>query len=73
MLDDIRSTKFAITLEVSQMAKPLSDIRQFFIGPDYKEQIVRLKEFVDLCERLNKLKDSGFLDNVADTMLRLAK
>jgi len=32
----------------------------------------RLSEFVDLCERLKKLKDSGFLDTVADTMIRLA-
>ena len=39
---------------------------------DYKEEVARLKDFVDLCERLQKLKESGFLDSVADTMLGLA-
>jgi hypothetical protein len=31
---------------------------------------VRLREFVELCERLQKLKESGFLDAVADTMIK---
>jgi hypothetical protein len=71
-LEDIRQTRFAVVQEASQMTGPLKEVRQFFIGSDYREQIERLKEFVDLCERLQKLKECGFLDNVADTMLRLA-
>jgi len=70
-LTDIRQTRFAVVTETAQMTKELKDVRQFFLGSDYKEQIERLREFVDLCERLKKLKDSGFLDSVADTMLRL--
>jgi hypothetical protein len=50
----------------------LKDVRQFFLGPDYEREQKRLVEFVDLCERLKRLKDSGFLDTVADTMIRLA-
>lgn len=72
-LEDIRATRFAMVTETSQMTGPLKEIRQFFLGGDYKEEIARLKEFVDLCERLNALKESGFLDNIADTMLRIAK
>lgn len=72
-LDDIRQTRFAVVNETNQMMGPLKDIRQFFLGPDYKDEIARLRDFVDLCERLQKLKESGFLDNVADTMLRLSK
>lgn len=72
-LEDIRSTRFAMVAETSQMTGALKEVRQFFLGGDYKEEIARLREFVDLCERLNALKESGFLDNVADTMLRLAK
>lgn len=71
-LEDIRQTRFAIVSETAAMTGPLKDIRQFFIGADYKEQTARLKEFVELCERLQRLKDSGFLDAVTDTMLRLA-
>ena len=72
-LEDIRSTRFAMITETSQMTGALKEVRQFFLGGDYKEEIARLKEFVDLCERLQSLKKSGFLDNVADTMLRLAQ
>jgi hypothetical protein len=71
-IEGIRQTRFAIVTECSQMTKPLSEVRQFFIGSDYKEQVTRLREFVELCERLQKLKESGFLDAVSDTMLRLA-
>lgn len=72
-LDDIRQTRFAVVSETADMTKGLRDVRQFFLGSDYSEQITRLREFVDLCERLHKLKQSGFLDTVADTMLRLAE
>jgi hypothetical protein len=72
-LEDIRNTRFAMVTETSQMTGALKEVRQFFIGSDYKEEITRLKEFVELCERLNALKESGFLDNVADTMIRLAR
>ena len=71
-LEDIRSTRFAMVTEAAHMTGPLKEVRQFFLGGDYKEEITRLKDFVDLCERLQKLKESGFLDSVADTMLGLA-
>jgi len=71
-LEDIRQVRFAVVTETAQMTGPLKEVRQFFLGGDYKEEVARLKEFVDLCERLQKLKESGFLDSVADTMLRLA-
>jgi len=71
-LDEVRQTKYATLAEVSALAAPLKDLREFFLGKDYDKQIQRLKEFAELCERLQKLKDSGFLDSVADTMLRLA-
>lgn len=71
-LEDIRQTRFAVVSETSLMTKELKDVRQFFLGSDYHEQINRLREFVDLCERLQKLKQIGFLDSIADTMLRLS-
>ncbi len=71
-LEDIRGSRFAVVTETAQMTNSLKEVRQFFLGGDYKEEIGRLREFVELCERLEKLKASGFLDLVADTMLRLA-
>jgi hypothetical protein len=71
-LDDIRHTKFAVVGEANTISKELRDVRQFFLGPDYTEQVERLKEFIQLCERLKALKDSGFLDAIADTLIKLA-
>lgn len=70
-IDDIRQTRFAVVSEVGQMKSGLSDVRNFLMGPDHDEQIRRLTEFVELCERLNALRNSGFLDRMVDTMLRL--
>ena len=36
------------------------------------EEIARLKEFVDLCERLQRLKRDGVLDALANTIIKLA-
>ena len=71
-LEEIRQTRFAMVGEVSQMTGALKELRQFFLGSDYATEITRLKEFVGLCERLQELKASGFLDAVADTLLKLA-
>jgi hypothetical protein len=50
----------------------LKEVRQFFLEGDYEKEIERLHEFVDLCERLKALTQDGFLDAVADTLLKLA-
>ena len=70
-IEQIRATRYTIVSETNTMMNALKDVRQFFMGSDHKEQIERLKGFVELCERLQKLKESGFLDAVADTMIKL--
>jgi len=67
----MRTSRMTVVSECSSIVNALKDIRQFFLGPDYEKERARLSEFVDLCERLKALKDSGFLDTVADTMMRL--
>jgi hypothetical protein len=70
--DQIRGKRMTMVTEAAQMTSALKEIRQFFLGSDYKEEIARLAEFVDLCERLQRLKESGFMDSIADTMLTLS-
>lgn len=72
-LVEIRNLRMATGSELSILLKLLGDLRTFFHGPTYEEEIARLREFTDLCERLKRLKDCGFLDDVADTMLRLSR
>lgn len=69
----LREKRYTVVAETSTMIKALGDLRQFFLGSDYETERKRLEEFVTLCERLQKLKESGFLDAVADTMLRIAE
>lgn len=72
IIDELRGLRMTATTEVAAMIKPLEDLRKFFLGAEHDKEIERLREFVDLCERLEKLKQSGFLDTVADTMLKLS-
>ena len=71
-IEEIRQVRFALVTETSQMLSSLKDLRQFFVGPDHGTEVARLKEFIGLCERLQELKASGFLDAVSDTLLKLA-
>ena len=71
-IETLRSMRTTSTTEVAAMMRPLEDLRKFFLGADHQKEVERLKEFVELCERLEKLKKSGFLDSVADTLLKLA-
>jgi len=70
--ETLRTLRQNVVSEVSQITKPLKEVREFFLGANHDKEIERLREFVDLCERLKALKDSGFLDSVSDTMLKLA-
>lgn len=72
LIESLRGMRMTTTTEVAAMLKPLEDLRKFFLGAEHDKEIARLREFVDLCERLEKLKKSGFLDTVADTMLKLS-
>ena len=67
----MREKKFALESETRQLLSAFGDVRQFFLDDRHEEQVKRLAEFVALCERLKALKETGFLDTVADTMLKL--
>lgn len=71
-LKTFRMTRMAFDTEQRRLLGELRDVRQFFLDKDYETERARLKEFVEVCERLKALKESGFLDTVSDTMLRLS-
>lgn len=71
-LASLRDSRMSVVQEVAKIIPGLKDVRQFFLGNEYAEERRRLVEFVELCERLKSLRDSGFLDDIADTLLRLA-
>jgi hypothetical protein len=69
---DARNKRFALDAETRNILSSLADIRKFFLDDRHEEEVRRLSEFVSLCERLKALKDEGFLDRVADTILSLS-
>jgi hypothetical protein len=72
-LKAMRENRIALESETRQIMMSLKEVRQFFLDKDYENERARLAEFISLCERLQALKQSGFLDVVADTMLSLAE
>ena len=70
-LEDSRMHKMAIESENRQILQGMKDIRQFLLDPKHEEEMKRLKDFLDTCDRLKKLKDSGFLDQVCDVLLKV--
>jgi hypothetical protein len=67
-----RASRMTAIQEISQLTAALRDIRKFFVGPEHKEEVARLREFTELCERIAKIKKDGTLDAVAETIIKLA-
>jgi hypothetical protein len=70
-LAQVREQRIALGSETRLLLSALRDVRAFFLDKDYEQEISRLRDFVDICERLQALKKSGTLDAVADTILKL--
>jgi len=68
----IKGFKIAYVAEINTIKKELQDIRTFFVGAEHDREIARLREFVELCERISVLKKAGTLDAVAETIIKLA-
>lgn len=68
---DLRNLRIGVTHEIGTITRELADLRKFLLDDRHQSEVARLKEFIELCERLKALKESGFLDAVADTMLKL--
>lgn len=72
-LGEVREQRIALSSETRLLMIALREVRQFFLEEAYETEINRLHEFIDLCERLKALRESGFLDAVADTILKLSE
>lgn len=71
ILNDFRMWRMAMDSEIGKSMSSFADVRKFFLSEDHEKEVSRIREFVEICERLQKLKESGFLDQVADTILKL--
>jgi hypothetical protein len=69
---ETREQRIALGSESRLLMTALRDVRQFFMDENYEKEIGRLHEFIDLCERMKALKQDGFIDAIADTILKLS-
>ena len=72
VLKSIRQTRIAIGIESRQLLAECGDVRKFFLSEQHEQEIAKLRDFIELAERLRALKDEGTLDRLADTILKLA-
>lgn len=68
----VRDTRMTVTTELNKALKSMGDVRKFFLESDYREEMKRLKEFVELGERMRELILDGTMDAVVDTAIKLA-
>lgn len=72
IMKDIQQTRVATEFESRQLLSACADVRKFFLSEEHAKEVCRLKEFVEVVERLRALKKDGTLDAVADTILKLS-
>jgi|SRR5208283_1463612 len=68
----IRAARMTIANETSLAIVALKDVRKFFLDDDYQKEVQRLREFIDLCERLDEIRQSGLVDAVSDAIIKLS-
>ncbi len=68
---DVRQFRQALSMEHTQAIKSVNDIREFLGTPDFAKSMAQLRELVELGERASKLKASGILDAIVDTLLKV--
>jgi hypothetical protein len=71
-LRDLRMFRMALDSETRQVLSTLREVRNFFLEENHDSEIQKLREFVEVIERLQALKQSGVLDLLIDSMLKLA-
>lgn len=71
VFQDIKQTRTAIEWESKHLLTACADVRKFFLSEEHAKEVARLREFVEVMERLRSLKQDGTLDAISDTILKL--
>lgn len=71
LIKNLREKRSVMAVEVNKSIATMKDVRKFFLDKEHKVEMARLKEFVELCERMHQLIENGTLDAVSDIILKL--
>lgn len=72
ILTDFQQGRMAIERESRLILSAVLDVRKFFLGDAHEQEVKRLREVVELMERLQALQKDGTLDKFADVLLKLS-
>lgn len=72
IMEAIRQARVTTGTEAKALLNECADVRKFFLSDQHEIEITRLREFIELAERLRSLKQDGTLDKLADTILKLS-
>lgn len=72
LVRELRDARMAAVSEIAQSLAALRDIRKFFLEDAYAEEVDRMERFVVLCREVQRLKQDGIFDAMADTAIRLS-
>jgi len=71
-IKELRETRMTMVREIQAMLDPLRDIRKFFFSESHEQEMKELQKFITLCQELSALKQSGVLDAILDSVIRLS-
>lgn len=69
-IQEARDARMALGTEFGGIIRALNDVKEMVRGAEHAKDMERLREFIEIAERLKALKDSGFLDAMVETILR---
>jgi hypothetical protein len=72
-LSDLRMWQQAVTREQQLAVRAMKDISDMLGSDKHAESIGKRRELIELCERAKALRESGFLDAVVDTLVKVDK
>lgn len=70
-IERVRRHRMAVLTEMNKSLTMLKDVRKFFLDKEHKEEIARLKELIELSERLRSLTKDGTMEAVTDIIIKL--
>jgi soluble cytochrome b562 len=69
LIATLRDTRFAASREIKEIQTGVADLVSLIDGEQASRNVASLKEFAEVCERLQRLRESGIFDSVLELML----
>jgi hypothetical protein len=69
---EIRAMRMNAVSEMSTILSEMRAVHKFFTEQNYEKEMAELERFVEVCKEVQKLKDTGILDVLLESAVRLS-